>query len=207
MEWTCDTCTFINEGARNHCSLCDTRKPQLPVAVENEDLEIATGSPPITAVQPSAQDVPEKEEKKTEEPKTDEKTSPAMLQKLASILYSQIVRYKMVLIERTDLKMGKGKIAAQCCHGCLGAFKIASATHPNEVYRWTLTGSKKVVLKCKSEEELVALESKARELRIPCCLVQDAGSTQVASGSKTVLALGPLQASLIDPVTKDLKLL
>lgn len=25
---------------------------------------------------------------------------------------------KMVLIVRSDLKMGKGKVAAQCCHAC-----------------------------------------------------------------------------------------
>ena len=30
---------------------------------------------------------------------------------------------KQVMIVRTDLKMGKGKIAAQCCHGSIGAYK------------------------------------------------------------------------------------
>ena len=30
---------------------------------------------------------------------------------------------KQVMVVRTDLKMGKGKIAAQCCHACLGAYK------------------------------------------------------------------------------------
>ena len=30
---------------------------------------------------------------------------------------------KQAMIVRTDLKMGKGKIAAQCCHGAIGAYK------------------------------------------------------------------------------------
>ena len=34
---------------------------------------------------------------------------------------------KQVIIVRTDLKMGKGKIAAQCCHGSLGSYKRASS--------------------------------------------------------------------------------
>ena len=30
---------------------------------------------------------------------------------------------KQVMVVRTDLKMRKGKIAAQCCHGSIGAYK------------------------------------------------------------------------------------
>merc|ERR1719317_588850 len=224
MDWTCGSCTFINEVARTHCAICDAKKPfsssapevgnnlmlgqgqpeALASAEDNTDLEAALGSPPVQSLEQNKQ---KKDKNEAKESKTEEKTSTGMVQQLASMLYSQIVRYKMVLVVRTDLKMGKGKIAAQCCHGCLGVFEIASARHPSEVHQWRLTGAKKVVLKCKSEEELLALHSKAKDLRIPCYLVQDAGRTQIARGSKTVLALGPLQASKIDPVTKDLKLL
>ena len=28
---------------------------------------------------------------------------------------------KQVMVVRTDIKMGKGKIAAQCCHAAIGA--------------------------------------------------------------------------------------
>ena len=30
---------------------------------------------------------------------------------------------KQAIVMRTDLKMGKGKIAAQCCHGSIGSYK------------------------------------------------------------------------------------
>ena len=34
---------------------------------------------------------------------------------------------KMVLVVRQDLKMGKGKAAAQCCHATLAAYKSVKA--------------------------------------------------------------------------------
>ena len=40
---------------------------------------------------------------------------------------------KQVMIVRTDLKMGKGKIAAQCCHGSIGSYKKAS---PEKIRKW-----------------------------------------------------------------------
>ena len=58
---------------------------------------------------------------------------------------------KQAIIVRTDLKMGKGKIAAQSCHACLGAYKKANKI---DVRKWELSGGKKVVLKVSSEETL-----------------------------------------------------
>lgn len=57
-----------------------------------------------------------------------------------------------------------------------------------------------------SEEEMLELASKARSQQLLVSIVQDAGRTQVASGSKTVLAVGPGPESLIDKVTGHLKL-
>ncbi len=41
----------------------------------------------------------------------------------------------MVLVVRTDLGMGKGKIAAQCGHATLGAYKKAVKIAPKVIYR------------------------------------------------------------------------
>lgn len=53
----------------------------------------------------------------------------------------------------------------------------------------------------------MSLESQARSLRLPTYMVADAGRTQIAAGSRTVLAIGPGPKSVIDQVTGHLKLL
>ena len=50
------------------------------------------------------------------------------------------------------------------------------------------------------------LISKAKALGIVYYLVRDAGRTQIAAGSRTVLAVGPGPVDLIDKVTGKLKL-
>ena len=52
-----------------------------------------------------------------------------------------------------------------------------------------------------------ALAEKAEQLHIPNYIVVDAGRTQIAEGSETVLALGPGNISEINQVTGSLKLL
>lgn len=51
------------------------------------------------------------------------------------------------------------------------------------------------------------LQAAAREQDIPCYLVTDAGRTQIAAGSRTVLAIGPWGKSRLDTLTGHLKLL
>ena len=45
------------------------------------------------------------------------------LAKGAGELAKQRTRYKLVMCVRKDLAMGKGKIAAQCSHSALGAYR------------------------------------------------------------------------------------
>jgi hypothetical protein len=51
------------------------------------------------------------------------------------------------------------------------------------------------------------LAQKAKSAGLPLYIVHDAGRTQVAAGSQTVLAVGPGPASLVDSVTGHLSLL
>lgn len=59
----------------------------------------------------------------------------------------------MVLVVRNDLKMGKGKAAAQCSHATLGCYKQA-LKQPRVLREWEDMGQAKVVLKCEEEKEL-----------------------------------------------------
>lgn len=113
-------------------------------------------------------------------------------------------RLKMILAVRTDLSMTKGKTAAQCCHAVLGAYKKAPK---GALAEWEVEGQPKVVVKVKTEEELLHLRLKAREKGLTTYLVQDAGRTQVAPNSLTVLAIGPASIPNIDEVSGHLKLL
>ena len=111
---------------------------------------------------------------------------------------------KQVMVVRTDLKMGKGKIAAQCCHGSIGSYKRSSK---EKIRKWENDAYAKVVCKVKSLDELLALKRLADEKNITSYLVIDAGRTQIPTSSVTVLALGPDEDEIIDEVTGDLKLL
>ncbi|ONK61186.1 uncharacterized protein A4U43_C08F27110 [Asparagus officinalis] len=131
------------------------------------------------------------------------RNKPALeIENLAEILED----FKMVLVVRNDLKMGKGKIAAQCSHATLGLYKKLHNRAPKALSRWEMCGQVKVVLKIDSEEDMLLLQERAKSLMLPTHVTIDAGRTQIAPNSRTVMAiLGP--ADVVDDVTGGLKLL
>lgn len=52
----------------------------------------------------------------------------------------------------------------------------------------------------------IELMNKARLASIPAESIKDAGRTQVVAGTRTVCAIGPAPAKLIDTITGHLKL-
>ncbi|CAN8300224.1 unnamed protein product [Cochlearia groenlandica] len=128
--------------------------------------------------------------------------SPLEIEKLADILDD----FKMVLVVRTDLKMGKGKIAAQCSHATLGLYKKLVRRAPKALDSWEECSQPKVVVKINTEDEMLELQERAESLKLPTHITIDAGRTQIAPNSRTVMAiLGPVQ--VVDEVTGGLKLL
>ncbi|XP_054430844.1 peptidyl-tRNA hydrolase 2, mitochondrial [Pteronotus mesoamericanus] len=123
----------------------------------------------------------------------------------ASIL-GESGEYKMILVVRNDLKMGKGKVAAQCSHAAVSAYKQIQKRNPELLKEWEYCGQPKVVVKAPDEDTLIALMTHAKMLGLTVSLIQDAGRTQIAPGSQTVLGIGPGPADLIDKVTGHLKL-
>ena len=115
--------------------------------------------------------------------------------------------YKMVLCVNQELSMGKGKIAAQCCHAAVGCYKRASKQCPKALRTWEVSGCAKIALKCPTQDELELIAAKAMERDIPVYLVEDAGRTQIAAGSRTVLGLGPAPTHVFQDVTSHLKLM
>lgn len=114
---------------------------------------------------------------------------------------------KLVLCVRTDLKMTKGKTAAQAGHATLGAYKKARQLDPGAVARWTAGAQPKIAVAIKSAGEADRLERAARARGVTTYKVFDAGRTQIAAGSMTVIAVGPAAISDVDSVTGHLKLL
>ena len=56
---------------------------------------------------------------------------------------------KMVLVVRTDLQMGKGKVAAQCAHAAVDLYKKSLVKCPKLVRQWETFGQAKITLKGK----------------------------------------------------------
>lgn len=112
----------------------------------------------------------------------------------------------MILVVRNDLKMGKGKVAAQCSHAAVSAYKQVQRRNPELLKQWEYCGQPKVVVKTPDEESLAELLTHAKVLGLTVSLIQDAGRTQIEPGSRTVLGIGPGPADLIDKVTGHLKL-
>ena len=82
----------------------------------------------------------------------------------------------------------------------------ANPSHPI-LRQWETLGQAKVALKVDSEEDMLMLQAQAVSLGLCARVIHDAGRTQIASGSATVLGIGPAPKSKIDEVTGHLKLL
>lgn len=118
---------------------------------------------------------------------------------------------RMALVVRSDIPMLKGKAAAQCAHAAVDLY-VKMSTADKEGYdpvvldRWRRGGQAKITLKggdLESMEELMAI---AMSLGVNCTLIFDAGRTQLAENTATVLGLGPAPREVLDQITGELKL-
>lgn len=135
---------------------------------------------------------------------------------------------KMMIVMRRDLKMRKGKIAAQAGHACIDAILMAlnkegrlndfeitlesislkNTEKPSSpLSDWFLYGCAKVCVYVDSEEALLDIAQKAKEKEIIASVITDAGMTEFHGvPTKTCLALEPLPADIADELTGDLPL-
>ncbi len=122
-------------------------------------------------------------------------------------MVNEIFKFKQVIIVRTDLPMKKGKIAAQVAHAAVSAMLQTKKIKNKWVKRWLDEGQKKVILKVKSEEEILEIKNLINDKNLPFALIRDKGLTQIPPGSITALGIGPCPNELIDPITRKLPLL
>ncbi|MGB9748901.1 MAG: peptidyl-tRNA hydrolase Pth2 [Candidatus Woesearchaeota archaeon] len=117
--------------------------------------------------------------------------------------------YKQVILVRTDLKMPKGKLAAQVSHASVGCVLEALKNDKTKknVDFWVKEGMKKSILKIKNEDELMNYKKMADECKIVNSLIRDAGRTFFKQSTITCLGIGPDKEEKIDRITGKLKLL
>jgi len=115
-------------------------------------------------------------------------------------------KYKQVIVLRVDLKMSKGKIAAQAGHAAVSAAEQARKQHSDWWKAWIEEGQCKIAVKAESEQELLELETKAKKLKLPFALISDRGLTELPPGTLTCLGIGPAPSDQVDKITGELNL-
>ena len=137
-------------------------------------------------------------------------------------------RSKMMIVMRRDLKMRKGKIAAQAGHATVEAILMAlkkeerltdleltaegmvlreTAKPETPLSEWFSYGCAKICVYVDSEQELERVAALAEEKGVLCAVITDAGMTEFHGvPTKTCLALEPLPSDVADTITGALPL-
>jgi PTH2 family peptidyl-tRNA hydrolase len=116
-------------------------------------------------------------------------------------------RYKQVIVFRSDLRLSKGKTAAQAGHAAVSAAEQARKQWKEWFQAWLKEGQCKIAVKVRSEKAMAELEVRARELGLPCALIVDRGLTEIPPGTVTCLGIGPAPVERVDRITSMLPLL
>jgi PTH2 family peptidyl-tRNA hydrolase len=119
---------------------------------------------------------------------------------------------KQVIVMRRDLRMRRGKEIAQGAHAAMAfltkdlddtSLRMVNALQAE----WLRASFRKVCVQVHSEEELLAVEAKAKEAGVEVYLITDNGLTEFRGvPTPTCLALGPDYDEIIDLITGHLEL-
>lgn len=139
---------------------------------------------------------------------------------------------KQMLVVRRDLKMRRGKEAAQCAHASMKVLLDRKVSYgidrggsdpfdadarldsqlvidASDIDNEWLFGPehKKVCVSVDSEEELLDCVTKAQEAGIPVAMITDQGRTEFGGvPTNTVAAIGPATDEDLEPITGHLRL-
>lgn len=124
---------------------------------------------------------------------------------------------KQAIIWRHDLQCRLGKKMAQAGHAAnADAASLIRANMDSEGnvsfkltpaqmawYQSDPVTEKKIVLRVESEEDLMTIYNRAKELGLPVNLITDCGLTEWDAPTRTCVSIGPDEESKIDAVTGD----
>jgi len=113
--------------------------------------------------------------------------------------------YKLVVLVREDIKMSKGKIAAQTGHAAVNCVLSIRKKDPDSFDKWSDNNQPIITLRVDSERELFEFKAIADAQDINNSVVCDAGRTEIEPGTFTCLGIGPASALKIDKITGNLK--
>ena len=127
-------------------------------------------------------------------------------------LISKLISKEMVsyIIVNNDLNMSKGKIASQVAHGILDVHRFLLSKNISHD-QWSNNGEKIVVVKT-GQSNILNIYRQFQD-QIPekntfnVFPIYDAGRTEVATGSLTILACTPISSDKVPDEIKILKLL
>jgi PTH2 family peptidyl-tRNA hydrolase len=108
---------------------------------------------------------------------------------------------------RNDLKMSRGKIAAQAGHAAISAAEEARKNFSDWWKAWITEGQCKIAVRAEPEQELLELEKKAKKSKLPTSLIIDRGLTELPPSTITCLGIGPAPSVQVDAITGKLPLL
>lgn len=125
---------------------------------------------------------------------------------------------KQVIVVRNDLKMPKGKLAAQVAHASMMFLCHFAHLEDTETpfgilltetgWKWFLeSGMCKVVLCADSLEQIEQIHKAATEAGLTAHVVRDAARTTFREPTVTCLAIGPAPVEEVDAITGGLRLL
>lgn len=113
----------------------------------------------------------------------------------------------MYAIYRADLDMPPGKLAAQCGHAYVKAWRVAERMRPEICAGYEGTGNgTKLVMYARNLGQLVRAWKEARFAGIPCELIRDRGHILpphfTGRPIVTALGIGPAYKDEVSPITK-----
>ena len=121
-------------------------------------------------------------------------------------------KVKQVIVFRKDIKLSKGQMVAQGAHASIAFLTNLVKAYPNDIIpfykceeQWINGTFYKVCLAVNSEKELLDIGAEAVNRGLKVHYIQE--NDLFDEPTFTCLAIGPNYSSIIDPVTKHLKLL